>query len=148
MHATILAALQSEELMREPDSPPLKLATPELAWCVPMQCEGPSVFKTGNGSYYLMASHLSGWAPNPPLLFHAATPNLGDAIWHQLQKPASGPDSNITFNSQSTFVFPLEFQDGTVLYIYMGDRWNFYTEKSVRRFGYWHSCKEILHCIG
>ena len=38
----------------------------------------------------------------------------------------AGKGANITYNSQSTFVLPLEFEDGTVLFIYMGDRWNFY----------------------
>lgn len=43
-----------------------------------------------------------------------------------------GDGANITYNSQSTFVFDLTFEDGTVIYIYMGDRWNFYGPGSVR----------------
>ena len=43
-----------------------------------------------------------------------------------------GDGANITYNSQSTFVFDLTFEDGTVMYIYMGDRWNFYGPGSVR----------------
>lgn len=45
----------------------------------------------------------------------------------------AGRGANITYNSQSTFVLPLEFQDGTVLHIYMGDRWNFYGSGKVPR---------------
>jgi hypothetical protein len=97
-----------------------------------MQAEGPALFKPKDGSYFLMGSHLTGWAPNPPLLFHTYAPSLDAAgAWTKLPTPATGDDANITYNSQSTFVFPLEFEDGTILYIYMGDRWNFYTQKSV-----------------
>ena len=73
-----------------------------------------------------MASHLTGWAPNPPLLYHAAATSVNGAVWRNTTTPASGDGANITYNSQSTFVFSLTFEDGTVMYIYMGDRWNFY----------------------
>ena len=43
-----------------------------------------------------------------------------------------GDGANITYNSQSSFVFDLILEDGTVMYIYMGDRWNFYGPGSVR----------------
>ena len=78
-----------------------------------------------------MASHLSGWAPNPPLLYHAASTSVNGAVWHNTTTPASGDGANITYNSQSTFVFSLQFDDGTTMYIYMGDRWNFYGPGSV-----------------
>lgn len=100
---------------------------------VSLQCEGPSIFKPSAGSYFLMASHLSGWAPNPPLLYHAASTSVAGAVWHNTTTPASGDGANITYNSQSTFVFSLDFEDGTTMYIYMGDRWNFYGPGSVSR---------------
>ena len=78
-----------------------------------------------------MASHLTGWAPNPPLLYHAAAISVNGAVWRNTTTPASGEGANITYNSQSTFVFSLTFEDGTVMYIYMGDRWNFYGPGSV-----------------
>ena len=90
-----------------------------------MQGEGPSVFKPTATDYYLIASHLTYWNPNPPMLFHASASSLRTAAWHSLTVPARGEGANTTFNSQSGFVFPLTFADGTVLYIYMGDRWNF-----------------------
>ena len=98
----------------------------------PVQCEGPSVFKPAANSYFMMASHLTGWAPNPPLLFHATSDSLSGAVWLDSTVPASGVGANITFNSQSTFVFPLVLDDGTTMFIYMGDRWNFYGPGSVR----------------
>lgn len=80
----------------------------------------------------MMASHLTGWSPNAPMLFHSSAPSLFTATWAELPVPATGEGANITYNSQSTFVFQLQFDDGTTLYIYMGDRWNFYGPGSVR----------------
>ena len=91
-----------------------------------MQGEGPAIFSPAPGEYYMFASHLTGWAPNPPQLFAAASASLAEAAWGELPCPASGQGANITYNSQSTFVLPLELEDGSVLFIYMGDRWNFY----------------------
>ena len=105
-----------------------------------MQCEGPSVFKPAANSYFMMASHLTGWAPNPPLLFHATSDSLSGAVWLDSTVPASGVGANITFNSQSTFVFPLVLEDGTRMFIYMGDRWNFYGPGSVRARSRPHAC--------
>lgn len=98
------------------------------------QAEGPAVFRPVSGSYFMMGSHLTGWAPNLPQLFHASAPSLHTATWTELPEPARGEGANITYNSQSSFVFPLEFADGTILYIYMGDRWNFYGPGKVRLF--------------
>ena len=47
-----------------------------------VQCEGPSVFKPSANSYFVMASHLTGWAPNPPVMFHATAGSLNGAVWH------------------------------------------------------------------
>ena len=105
-----------------------------------MQCEGPSVFKPAANSYFMMASHLTGWAPNPPLLFHATADSLSGAVWLDSTVPASGAGANITFNSQSTFVFSLVLEDGTTMFIYMGDRWNFYGPGSVRALSRLHAC--------
>ena len=105
-----------------------------------MQCEGPSVFKPAANSYFMMASHLTGWAPNPPLLFHATSDSLSGAVWLDSTVPASGVGANITFNSQSTFVFSLVLDDRTTMFIYMGDRWNFYGPGSVRACSHSHAC--------
>ena len=89
------------------------------------QGEGPSIFKPSEGHYYLMASHLTYWAPNPPMLYHAAAPDLASAKWNKLAVPAKGASANTTYNSQSASIFTLQLENGTSMFIYMGDRWNF-----------------------
>lgn len=116
----------------------LKQAMPQVpgASCHGIMCrvqgEGPSIFKPTAQDYYMVASHLTYWNPNPPMLFHASGGSLRNAAWHNLTMLARGEGANTTYNSQSSFVFPLEFADGTTLYIYMGDRWNFAGPGSVR----------------
>ena len=34
------------------------------------QGEGPAVFKTNATAYHMLASHLTGWDPNPEQLFN------------------------------------------------------------------------------
>ena len=55
-----------------------------------LQGEGPVLFKSGPSSYFLLASHLTLWAPNPPQLFAAAAESLPQAKWHRLSTPAAG----------------------------------------------------------
>lgn len=100
--------------------------------CACCQVEGPAVFKPTSKDYFLMASSMTYWDPNPPLMFHASAAALHGAHWHSLPTPAQGPGANITYNSQSSFIFPLDLADGTRLFIYMGDRWNFASPGSVR----------------
>ena len=90
-----------------------------------MQGEGPSIFSPSTGNYYLMASHLTYWNPNPPMLYHSSAGSLTSAKWNKLAMPATGDDANTTYNSQSSFVFTLQLEDGSSMFIYMGDRWNF-----------------------
>ena len=96
-----------------------------------LQGEGPSIFKPSDGNYYMMASHLTYWKPNPPMLYHAAAASLPTAKWNKLATPAMGDTANTTHNSQSSSVFQLQLQDGSSMFIYMGDRWNFYGPGSV-----------------
>lgn len=80
--------------------------------------EGPAMFKH-NGKYYLFASDCTGWAPN------AARSAVADSVfgtWKELGNPCVGPDSALTFHSQSTFVLPVSGEKDAL--IYMGDRWN------------------------
>jgi hypothetical protein len=85
--------------------------------------EGHAVFYRNN-HYYMMTSHLSGWAPNPAELFITDRDSLDEAKWISLGNPTG---SSTTFNSQSTFVlpFPSTKSPGTFFYIYMGDRWDY-----------------------
>lgn len=42
--------------------------------------------------------------------------------WTELGNPCEGEGSQLTFNSQSTFILPVAGKENT--FIYMGDRWN------------------------
>ena len=81
--------------------------------------EAPAPFKVG-ARYYLLTSGLSGWSPN------AASYATADSIlgpWKTQGNPFVGPDANVTFRSQPTFVLPNpNGKKGE--FIYMGDRWN------------------------
>ena len=79
--------------------------------------EAPAMFKK-DGKYYLMMSGCTGWSPN------AARSAVAESIWgewKELGNPCLGIDSDKTFYSQSTYIFPVQ---GKNEFIYMGDRWN------------------------
>ncbi|XP_006645119.2 uncharacterized protein LOC102718127 [Oryza brachyantha] len=83
--------------------------------------EAPAVFKL-QGTYYMITSGCSGWAPNRALA-HAAESIMGP--WETLGNPCVGGNRFFrltTFLSQSTFVLPLPGLPGT--FIFMADRWN------------------------
>lgn len=84
--------------------------------------EAPAMWRDADGFYYLLASGLSAWEPNPAILFRAAPP-LDGATWQRLGNPSR---NNRTFNSQPTFVLPYTSAKlpGRQLLLYMGDRWN------------------------
>ncbi|MBN1999686.1 family 43 glycosylhydrolase [candidate division KSB1 bacterium] len=80
--------------------------------------EAPAVFKR-QGKYYFIGSGCTGWAPN------AARSSVAPSIWgpwRELGNPCIGPDSSLTFFSQSTFVLPVIGKKET--FIFMADRWN------------------------
>ncbi len=80
--------------------------------------EAPAVFKH-NGKYYVLGSGCTGWDPNPARLA------VADSIfgpWTNLENPCRGPDAELTFLSQSTFVLPVAGRPGK--FIAMFDRWN------------------------
>ena len=81
--------------------------------------EAPAMFKH-KGKYFLITSGCTGWKPNRARLASA------DHIfgpWTDLGDPCIGPDAQTktTFESQSTFVLPVQGKPGA--FIYMGDRW-------------------------
>lgn len=83
--------------------------------------EAPAVFKF-QGTYYMITSRCSGWAPNRALA-HATHSIMGP--WETLGNPCVGGNQFLrvtTFLSQSTFVLPLPGLPGT--FIFMADRWN------------------------
>ena len=79
--------------------------------------EAPAIVKH-DGRYWMMMSGCTGWAPN------AARSAVADSIWGpwtECGNPCSGPLTETTYDSQSTFLFTVA---GTDHCIYMGDRWN------------------------
>jgi beta-xylosidase len=81
------------------------------------QTEAPALFKH-NGTYYLIGSGTTGWAPNPARWFSA--PSIWGP-WTYHGNPCVGPNSEITFNGQSTFVLPVNGNKDA--YIFVADRW-------------------------
>ena len=79
--------------------------------------EAPALFKV-KGNYYLITSGCTGWAPNKASV-HVAKSLFGP--WRYLGDPMSGPDSEITFGAQSTFVFQIPEKNK---WIFMADKWN------------------------
>lgn len=80
--------------------------------------EAPAIFQQ-DGMYYLIASGATGWDPNAARSFRS------ESIWgpwEALGNPTIGKNSEITFDSQSTFVLPVEGKEDA--FIFMADRWN------------------------
>lgn len=80
--------------------------------------EAPAMFKY-KGKYYLITSGTTGWRPNAARL---AVSNSIWGPWKKLGNPCVGKDKDITFDSQSTYVLPVEGKPGA--FIFMADRWN------------------------
>ncbi|KAK9165334.1 hypothetical protein Scep_000525 [Stephania cephalantha] len=83
--------------------------------------EAPALFKH-QGTYYMITSGCTGWAPNEALV-HAAESVMGP--WETMENPCIGGNKvsrDATFFSQSTFVVPVAGIPG--LFIFMADRWN------------------------
>jgi hypothetical protein len=81
--------------------------------------EAPAPFKY-KGKYYLFTSGCTGWAPNKASLSVAPEP-LGPYVPLR-DNPMVGPEADLTFRSQSTFVLPVAGKPGS--FILMLDRWN------------------------
>ena len=80
--------------------------------------EAPTVMKTSTGKYFLIASDCTGWAPN------AARSAVADNIfgpWTELENPCVGINKQTTFNSQGTYILPI--QNKYDAFIFMADRW-------------------------
>lgn len=81
--------------------------------------EAPAMMKW-QGRYFMFTSDCTGWAPNPARLLAA------DSIWgpwSELGNPCmgEGPDIVNTFESQSTFLLPVQGRPNA--FIFMADRW-------------------------
>ncbi len=80
--------------------------------------ESPAMFKKG-GTYYLLTSGLTSWERNDNFYFTA--PSI-EGPWES--RGTFCPIGTLTYNSQSTFVFPLKRGNDTIP-MYMGDRWSY-----------------------
>ena len=78
--------------------------------------EAPAIAKTG-GRYYLLASHLTGWATNDNV-YASATSLAGP--WTAFSDLA--PAGTNTYNSQTANIIPIPGSSGTA-FVYAGDRW-------------------------
>ncbi len=79
--------------------------------------EGEAIFKA-NGHYFYIGSHTTGWAPNPAF---AAVADTLIGPWKELGNPCRGPNAELTFGAQSTYVLPVAGKPGA--FIFMADRW-------------------------
>jgi len=79
--------------------------------------EAPAIFKR-NGKYYMITSGCTGWAPNAARLL-VADSVMGN--WEYIKNPCRGEGAEITFDSQSTFILPVQGKKDT--FIFMADRW-------------------------
>ena len=78
------------------------------------QNEAPAIFKK-DGTYWMITSGCTGWAPNEARMFSA--PSIWGP-WTQHPTPCVGPKSEITFEGQSTFILPYGDR-----FIFMADIW-------------------------
>ncbi|MCI8859784.1 MAG: family 43 glycosylhydrolase [Lachnospiraceae bacterium] len=91
--------------------------------------EAPAIFKD-QGSYYLISSGCTGWRPNA--MGYSVTKNIQLGLSEQgengpfqmdnLKNPCIGPEADISFGGQSTYVLPVQGKKGS--FVYMGDKWN------------------------
>ena len=80
--------------------------------------EAPTIFKY-NGKYYFIGSGCTGWNPN------TARCAIADSIWGpwmELGNSCKGPNADLTFKGQSTYVLPVYGKQ--CAFIFMADRWN------------------------
>lgn len=80
--------------------------------------EAPAIFKR-KGVYWMISSGCTGWAPNPARLSRAF--NIWGP-WEELPNPCKGFKAETTFDSQSTFIFPVQNKNDA--WIFMADQWN------------------------
>ena len=80
--------------------------------------ESPAIFKKDN-LYYFLGSHLTSWERNDNYYFTATSLN---GPW--TSRGIFAPKGTLTWNSQTTFVLPIEGEKDTT-FMFMGDRWSF-----------------------
>lgn len=85
---------------------------------LPNSGESPAMFKK-DGIYYMLYSGLTSWEKNDNFYFTA--PSI-KGPW--TRQGFFAPKGTLTYNSQTTFVFPLIKGNDTIP-MFMGDRWSY-----------------------
>jgi len=85
--------------------------------------EGQAIMRDAAGVLHMIGSHETGWSPNAAIFLTSPNASLVGATWVDAYNP-TGDGS--TYQSQSTFFLPVHRADGSVVHVYMGDRWNAY----------------------
>lgn len=80
--------------------------------------ESPAMLKTG-GLYYMLYSDLTSWEKNDNFYFTAQSI---EGPW--TKRGLFAPEGALTYNSQTTFVFPVVHGNDTT-FMFMGDRWSY-----------------------
>lgn len=80
--------------------------------------ESPAMFRKGD-TYYFLGSDLTGWERNDNYYYTASALK---GPW--VKQGFIAPEGTLTWNSQVTFVLPIEGTRGTT-YMFMGDRWSY-----------------------
>ncbi|WP_281637296.1 family 43 glycosylhydrolase [Flavobacterium marginilacus] len=100
-----------------------KSVTEQIVKDMTKHCEAPVIFKK-DSIYFWLGSSLTSWERNDNYYF---TSNSLKGPWKAHENFA--PKNSLTWNSQSTFVFPVVGSKGTT-YLFGGDRWAFPRQKS------------------
>ncbi len=79
--------------------------------------EAPAIFKK-DGTYWMITSGCTGWAPNKARMFSA--PSVFGP-WTQHPNPCVGPKEELTFGGQSTFIVKVEGKKDA--FMFMADIW-------------------------
>lgn len=79
--------------------------------------EAPAIFKK-DGIYWMITSGCTGWDPNEARMFSA--PSIWGP-WTKHPNPCIGPNSELTFGGQSTFVLNIPGKKNA--YMFMADIW-------------------------
>ena len=92
------------------------------------QNEAPAIFKH-DGTYWMITSGCTGWAPNEARMFSA--PSIWGP-WTQHPNPCRGPLEEKTFNGQSTFILEVRSENQDVRHIFMADIWRPHRPRDAR----------------
>ncbi len=80
--------------------------------------ESPAMFRKDD-TYYFLGSHLTGWERNDNYYYTARSLR---GPW--TRQGVIAPEGTLTWNSQVTFVLPIEGSHDTT-FMFMGDRWSY-----------------------